>query len=235
MYAKSHLGDFHKVVKYDEIDCLFVFFIHECPLCPWVSIHHSVYYVKRVSTFWNFLFQHKTLSTSGFAYNFEIFVKSERVPSLPGSNTASFGRFPDVSKALKFGFSWSLVIHSKTMSTCKKSMYIWYLLSYCAKQYERRWRLPSLVSPWFRKRLFGEKWRLPPESENHVLSGSEGSEVIIDRFILLSGEGSSLETAREVESFSPQASSFRLKIQTKTKRKEYKFCSHNSAVLRGDD
>ena len=28
---------------------------------------------------------------------------------------------------------------------------------------------------------------------------------------------------------------FCLKIQTKTKRTEYKFCSHNSAVLRGDD
>ena len=41
----------------------------------------------------------------GFAYNFVISVPSERYPSLPGSNTGSFERPPNVSNALKFGFS----------------------------------------------------------------------------------------------------------------------------------
>ena len=41
----------------------------------------------------------------GFAYNFVIFVPSERFPSLPGSNAGSFERLPSASNALKFGFS----------------------------------------------------------------------------------------------------------------------------------
>ena len=82
---------------------------HEASAKKWKKSFYSIF--EFLPQYWHLYDMEEPKSESlkpcklKSVHNFEIFVPSERFPSLPGSNTGLFVRLSHVSNALKFGFS----------------------------------------------------------------------------------------------------------------------------------